>query len=807
MGSRDKHTTPQQGCRAGARRPRFIKTERAELRNSHLHAGLIGDSGLKMLSFDVTTLMPDSVWNEGPTPGALQEMLDSLDKHTEQVRSDLFYNMMSSLAGSADPSVLKAMASLDGISSSSGTEQWVAQHANKYMAMQERVAKLQADLKAAQAAADLEATLEEFKRFLGNGQFNDAAYHLVQLRKILEDTSSSNSSSNGSKGSMALANTELMQLQEACALCTRDLEEALEGGLAEAFDCALDHGVITINSSLPCGGDVGDLWGAMELAGCAERHLADIADKLLQQVLPHVLNGTAMLHCQLASESEARIQWYAAQPQQDGSYSTEHVEQSCMQMLSVLAQALFRQRPSTLREFGGAFWGAFVQQYQAAFLQQVRGSTVALLQARQEAARQMEQQAVAVGLAEPGSDLASCLTQAIQQSYHVVQEQYLAEARELLSRHDRYAAPTVVGQPLPLDASFYQRYQAGNVKAWEVLDPPSGWDVLGPVLATGFYQVSATALQLVMMMDDALSHACHQGDTSMAQAIVNAVSKMAAMFSTMLPAPAAAEAPSLALLRHNDLQYLAQHLLVLPFLFGSELKELLGSYVWLGDDALRLRGAARAALNDVVNGQQSSVKQELQPLLHWSAALAAGKPRPQKEAEAAASARDKATAATLYTLRRAGKELWGTLAPGAALEAGQQLVDTLAGQLVGDVLKKQDIGESEAAELAALYRPLVDKAVQELLGDAGLSSQASQEGLDLRDLVAGALRHRCGALRKADAVLGLLSARLAHIVEAWERRQLQGAGLSLGEVRRLVMALFEDTDYRAQCLQRMECCE
>jgi hypothetical protein len=50
-----------------------------------------------------------------------------------QVRSDLFYNMMSSLAGSADPSVLKAMASLDGISSSSGTEQWVAHHANKYM--------------------------------------------------------------------------------------------------------------------------------------------------------------------------------------------------------------------------------------------------------------------------------------------------------------------------------------------------------------------------------------------------------------------------------------------------------------------------------------------------------------------------------------------------------------------------------------------------------------------------------------------------------------------------------------------------
>lgn len=89
----------------------------------------------------------------------------------------------------------------------------------------------------------------------------------------------------------------------------------------------------------------------------------------------------------------------------------------------------------------------------------------------------------------------------------------------------------------------------------------------------------------------------------MAQAIVGAVSKMSAMFSSMLPAPAAADAPSLALLRHNDLQYLAGHLLVLPFLFGPELKALLGSYVWLGNDALRLRGAARAAFNDVVRAR------------------------------------------------------------------------------------------------------------------------------------------------------------------------------------------------------------
>jgi hypothetical protein len=50
------------------------------------------------------------------------------------------------------------------------------------------------------------------------------------------------------------------------------------------------------------------------------------------------------------------------------------------------------------------------------------------------------------------------------------------------------------------------------VQAWELLDPPSGWDTSGPVLATGYYHISNTALQMVMLIDDAMAQACHQGE-------------------------------------------------------------------------------------------------------------------------------------------------------------------------------------------------------------------------------------------------------------------------------------------------------
>lgn len=73
--------------------------------------------------------------------------------------------------------------------------------------------------------------------------------------------------------------------------------------------------------------------------------------------------------------------------------------------------------------------------------------------------------------------------------------------------------------------------------------------------------------------------------------------------------------------------------------------------------------------------------------------------------------------------------------------------------------------------------------------------------------VATALQQQVSSLRKLNSVLGLLEARLADIVAGWETGDLQAAGLSLREVEHMVLALFEDTDYRAQCLQRMEAAE
>jgi hypothetical protein len=70
--------------------------------------------------------------------------------------------------------------------------------------------------------------------------------------------------------------------------------------------------------------------------------------------------------------------------------------------------------------------------------------------------------------------------------------------------------------------------------------------------------------------------------------------------------------------------------------------------------------------------------------------------------------------------------------------------------------------------------------------------------------VAVAVESRTWGLRKLRVLLVLLEAKLADIVRLWEEGRLQrDGGLRTAEVVGIVKAVFDDTDYRAQCLDRI----
>jgi hypothetical protein len=62
-----------------------------------------------------------------------------------------------------------------------------------------------------------------------------------------------------------------------CCCCSFYCTQALESSLAEAFDANRQAHTISITSTLPSGGDVGDVWSAMQLAGSISKHLQSVA--------------------------------------------------------------------------------------------------------------------------------------------------------------------------------------------------------------------------------------------------------------------------------------------------------------------------------------------------------------------------------------------------------------------------------------------------------------------------------------------------------------------------------------------------
>ncbi|KIY92464.1 hypothetical protein MNEG_15499 [Monoraphidium neglectum] len=309
----------------------------------------------------IESLMPASLFQEGLGSGALQEFLDSIDKQAEQIKLSLLAAVGEQVQQQVDidPALLSALVSLASVSPSpGGPEAYIADYARKYMELQEQVKSLQAELKAAQAAADLEATLREFRQFLENGQYNDAAWSVVQLRKIVADARAKKPQGAAQQQQQQQQHyygyqppqqqqqqehdePEVKQLAEACASCERELEEALEAACQEAVDVSLEGRVLTVTAALPSGGD---------------------------NVLPPVLDGSARFDAHTTRSGDSAIIKWAAVPRGEPATPSAagRVEADCTQLLRVLADALFRGRATTLAAFGAAFWPGFASLYQSA---------------------------------------------------------------------------------------------------------------------------------------------------------------------------------------------------------------------------------------------------------------------------------------------------------------------------------------------------------------------------------------------------------------------------------------------------------
>lgn len=90
-------------------------------------------------------------------------------------------------------------------------------------------------------------------------------------------------------------------------------------------------------------------------------------------------------------------------------------------------------------------------------------------------------------------------------------------------------------------------------------------------------------------------------------------------------------------------------------------------------------------------------------------------------------------------------------------------------------------------------------------GDLAQNGGGTEKGVqpldaDIVFLAKQEFARRTPSLTKLHRLLGILEARLGQIVEWWDGGVLKAAGFTAEEVRRLIYACFEHSEYREDCI-------
>lgn len=138
-------------------------------------------------------------------------------------------------------------------------------------------------------------------------------------------------------------------------------------------------------------------------------------------------------------------------------------------------------------------------------------------------------------------------------------------------------------------------------------------------------------------------------------------------------------------------------------------------------------------------------------------------------------------------------------------------------RILSSLVSQSDISAQDSAELPKILQPLVDEIPSAILSipQEAVDKYRATPSVDLEDLLVNPgsdimwvmwnlFCEHCPSMIKLEKLLQIFDARLRMIVEWWEVGELQKLGFTVQELRRLIWALFEHSDFREECIERIE---
>ncbi len=655
---------------------------------------------------------------------------------------------------------------------------------------------------AARAGADLAAGLAAFDAAAARADYAGAAEAAVQLEAVV-----ASAPALGAPAAAAVAARASPLRARVAAAPGRLLTAAAAGGFAPA----------------PAGPraatELADVWRAAAALGVLPATLAALADFLLERSVAPILAAAA---------AATRAPGAPA----DGGAIAERL---LYKALKAAAEGALGGRAELAAGLGEALWPRLARAYVAARLEPLAGGGLLDLRgggAAAETAEQppaaapeadldlgalarrgalgakLEEKAAKLGLLPAAAGpIAAAAAAGAARAARARRAALAAAARDLLASaaaHETevvaapaWAPPGGVAEAADARALFEAAGAAGAEA--ELAGEAS-------LLNPGPYAVSRAVAEIARRMRSALVAAAAAGSAAAAAAAAAAALDAAALVVALPPrSPGAAGAgdsaelealqreqgdplllPYPAALRYNDCMHVYRTLCALPYCLSPALARLLPG-AGFAAAAARARAAGLAALEGMVGAQRRELL-----------ALAAELAPPAGGLDAGALIRARRAGMQLAAaFRRLGAVLRPALPPPALAAVAGALLDAAAAQACAALLARRDISVEESEQLPGLLEGLARGGLRDaaLLGAPGGAPGGA---------LAAALDAAAPSAARLAAVLSVLEARLAEIAARWADGSLAAAGLSARDVGRLVGALFEETEPRAELLSRLE---
>ena len=124
------------------------------------------------------------------------------------------------------------------------------------------------------------------------------------------------------------------------------------------------------------------------------------------------------------------------------------------------------------------------------------------------------------------------------------------------------------------------------------------------------------------------------------------------------------------------------------------------------------------------------------------------------------------------------------------------------------ILALPDISPADCDEICAVFEGIWSDvpaaAAKQFQRSSGASGESQWPPAWHSDAICDAIKHACLPLRKLEAIGRLLKDRMAEIMPAWERGELQAAGLSANEVAGVLRSVFEDNALQRSNIATLE---